>query len=986
MPTISNLGPGFKKEKLGKTTNKALHYAAKPIDYSDHEGLITSGSIHFWDYKTDEYGFQSNDSTDWNTEVKVLTGVNGNWEFSGHYEHAVAPSLLDPDFENFQAWVYNAENNNFLTYVDLDPVDHTGHYTAIPGKPLEFRLVAKRKTGDVKWSHKTPTAELLDDTPPGKLTNFEGEIWFNNLYRFGWDAPHENDIEKIQLYTGEPLADNKADPDNFLLEKFEPTSQEIIFSIDKYSDLAVTQDFYAIAVDFSNNSGEASNEVPVSRLGSNSDNFNNSDKLDFEAGEDGSFVTGNITPNNPDIENDSNFLEYRIRIWDKNSDSTFPVDTQYLDNAQAGEDIRYEGIPGKEYKIDFCVHTKDGNYICKSDLDVTLPADETGPSKIHPFKGRVIFNEWYKFNWPKPSDTDIEKIQLYTGLPDGSDEPVSANLLLERFEPTNEEILFHVNDAGKIADLPVIGSEFYAVAVDFSDNTGIVSDVIEVSRIGDDPLDGTTPALSNLELTLYEEYNSTEEKSYISGDISSVLPSIQDDPNFLRYRVQIYDNNNNNRLLETKFINETGIGPEFTYEAIPGKEYKIELSVQAEDFSYISIAPTQFVIAVTDDDPPAAIENFKVKQVFDDLVFTWDAPPEEDCETIVICSGVDGLDSNLKNTPSPASKIYKSGIGKYSVFSEPTQSFFDEGFRDTIAFNAFAVDLSKNSGDFGSVVQEVDFQLKRGDPIGPTTGLLESITPEGNTRYFLTGKFCHDSVNSESFHHGRFRVGPKSKFALKSETYLVSDIEDTKCLKFSSEVLPNIEYKITLSLENSTNQKLTNVDFGEEFTIPSDDVNPAEVQNVSAEQLGSSVFVTWDANTDPDLKGYVLSTGNGSPFTQHDFLDKSETSTIINFRPDAGFDVVLAAMDTSLNTGEWGQSQVGFTAAPVTNVNGIPGIDEDSIDGSYNCFIKATATHTAPGDDNDLELIEFELKRGIVLVEKKAVRNCSYAYIGSVSN
>ena len=1190
------------RAELETTTNQAIHFAGRPIDYSDKAGPITSGTIHFMGYDTVGPGFKSS-YPNWDTDSYILTGAHSNWEFSGHYEHAVQPSLLDPDFESFQAWVYNAENNNFLTTVDMDPVDHTGHYVAIPGKPLKFRLIAKRKTGDVQWSSKTPTQVLDDEIPPGKLQGFDGEIWFNGLYRLKWDKPPEGDIEKIQLYTGEPLLDNKADPANFLLERFEPTSQEILFGVEEWENkIGVSETFYATAVDFSNNTGIASDTKLISRLGDGTtsfgqlelgveteivgnesfifgnifgdnhppdieadpnfkeyrirlwdatDTFNllpldtayitkakdeastdiefkvtpgktytvelcvhtvggqylcngdstsntkttktvpaaedpnppselvnfegriiynelykfnwdkpgdtdiekiqlytglpdgndepvsanlllerfepthqeiqfhvndagkiadlpvagskfyavavdfsnntsvvsdvveilrleegspNFQSLEFEAGVDefaSSFITGNIKPDEPVIEGDPSFEEYRIRIWDKNSDSTFPVDTQYLDNAQTGEDIRYEGIPGKEYKIDFCVHTKDGNYICKSDLDVTLPADETGPSKIHPFKGRVIFNEWYKFNWPKPSDTDIEKIQLYTGLPNGSDEPVSANLLLERFEPTNEEILFHVNDAGKIDDLPVTGSEFYTVAVDFSDNTGIVSDVIEVSRIGDDPLDGATPALSNLELTLYKEYDSTEEKSYISGDISSDLPSVQDDPNFLRYRVQIYDNNNNNRLLETRFINETGIGPEFTYEAIPGKEYKIELSVQAEDFSYISIAPTQFVIAVTDGTPPADIENFNVKQVFDDLVFTWDAPPEEDCETIVICSGEAAGDLPSAH-PFNTSKIYRSDVGKYSVFSEPTQTFFNEGFRGTIAFNAFAVDLSENPGGF-TLPSTINFGLNKGADAIVTTGILESITPEGNTRYFLTGKACHDSVESESFHHGRFRVGPESHFALKSETYLVSDVEGTKCLRFSSEVLPNIEYKITLSLENSTNERLTKDHFEGEFKIPSDNIAPSEVTDLNASQIGNAFHVTWkDVNAEQDLKGYIVSTGLAlNDLKEYSFVDKSQKFARVPLKNNSeDYFIGIKKQDTSLNVGVPVVEQVNFSYETWNSIAGNPVLstssDLDSEDGSYNVYIQADITLTTATPPADLESINIDLYKGNV--------------------
>jgi hypothetical protein len=911
--------------------NETLRYA---IDLYDFDGN-TSGPIEsanpiiFSDYPTSSDGFTTN----------PIQLVADKWFLKAHAD-SIAQSVVDSsEFLGFQAWVYDKTNGGFMGIVDLDS-SHEGEYPAIPGKQLEFLLIVKRKSGDIRWLTKTDSAVFVDTEPPTTLGDFTGEIWFNELYRFKWNKPPEGDIEKIQLYTGASHG-NGVDPipENLFIERFEPTSQEILFGTEEYKDLAVSESFYATAVDFSNNTGDISSKVSVSRLGLDSSPFGDL-KLrvgTFLRGNE-SFITGNIEPFPSAIELDDNFKEYRIRLFD---DSLSPLDTVYITEANdlTTPDIEFKVTPGKSYTVELCVHTEGGKYLCDSDLkeDIISAKDDTPPGSIGNFGGSLIDNKWYQFNWDEPTDTDIEKIQLYTGV-----SVANAKVFYEKPEPTSQEIVFHKNNP--IANDLTTDSKFYIAAVDFSNNVGTPGPAAGIQV-------GSLQGLGATDFQVGSEYNTAEFRPYITGNIID-NSALENDDRFLQFRIKIIDKDNN-KLLDTKLFKDGSAAPDLSYPAIAGKEYELILDGQTRDFGYIG-GINKTITALGDLNPPAQITNFSVTKPFDDLVFSWNPPAEPDCEQVVIYSG----DSN------PPTKEYKT-VNKYAFFDAPIQEFVEAG--QAIHFGAKAIDLSDNESPMSNIKS---FDLKantNADVEFSNESIVELEDPtNGIRKYYRTGDMDHSSKDSDFFETFILKIGPKDKYSVQW------DEVEAPLGNFKYEVIPGVDYYYQGWSQAKDKTKLSKLTYPiKEFSVSADDAGPNQVDSVNLSVYGDGVFVSWKDNSARpiDFSHYNLYTGVGTSFTGP--LDNLHSSTIHTSEyiylkssdlNNDKFAVEIEAKDISNNDEGRKFKEVTLQNhyAAVSNLTVTSGILLDDGDGTYNSF--ASFIGTIP-DKDDAESMVTELWR-----------------------
>ncbi len=148
-----------------------------------------------------------------------------------------------------------------------------------------------------------------------------------------------------------------------------------------------------------------------------------------------------------------------------------------------------------------------------------------------------------------------------------------------------------------------------------------------------------------------------------------------------------------------------------------------------------------------------------------------------------------------------------------------------------------------------------------------------------------------------------------------------SDSDTTLTLKPPINLAPGTAYTLALEGKDTTGAALTGTKTIDFTTAPAADPPPATPINPNAKPGDASVAVSWDANTEADLKDYTVFWGTSSgALTSSVSVDKTQTSkTITGLTNGTAYFFAISATDTAGNASS---KTASISATPVKPSSG----------------------------------------------------------------
>ena len=304
-----------------------------------------------------------------------------------------------------------------------------------------------------------------DEIPPAPCSDFEAKIIFDNIH-FNWTNPSDSDFSHSRIYTGFKEDTPRPSEDGFLVKS---DSNFALYPLDKYSegrDVLANSfrdgKFHIRPVDLAGNTGEAlnSNQLSIIQFGTTALTLSTEIRT-LKDGTQNSYIIANYSNNT--FNGNVDFKEYRLQVQDTANQLRIDYSLPKYDGSSGRFEYLAKG--GHTYKFEIRAVDVYGNEEDIRSAEITAEADTSPPGKATWIDSEKNGSNVY-LSWNNPSDSDLDRVLLYTG---------SRNLTGE-----SEGTYIHQESKFRSEVIPLFNFDgdkwynlyFWLRGVDTSNNTG----------------------------------------------------------------------------------------------------------------------------------------------------------------------------------------------------------------------------------------------------------------------------------------------------------------------------------------------------------------------------------------------------------------------------------------------------------------------------------------------------------------------------------